>query len=344
MASVSVYQVINNVVNGAVLANQVHKLATTQPQPNESRKLDIAATIFQGMAYTANACALGAEFRGASDKTILQIKSAELMCHVAHVPTKMTKAAMDYSNGNANALECIREGVLAPLASASRAEEECTRYGLKHQLTLPPEKRSHKPVYNDKGDLVDWKPLTKKELKKEIAKTEREIKKSIVLEVASKIPQCIQVYQAVLSQISALPPQPPQNPPAANNAAAVDPLDINLVDLPFIPQGLHNDAIFSRFQCPITLIPIRDPVGDPNGVTVYERTAIVDWINAHGNSPMTRQPLHVNQLVPRPMLRALIDQRLAMHQQLMQQAVQAGLANAAPNNVLQPAEAENPQL
>ena len=47
--------------------------------------------------------------------------------------------------------------------------------------------------------------------------------------------------------------------------------------------------------CPITLELFRDPVKAKDG-HVYERQAITRWILQHGTSPMTRQPLHINDL------------------------------------------------
>jgi hypothetical protein len=49
--------------------------------------------------------------------------------------------------------------------------------------------------------------------------------------------------------------------------------------------------------CPITLRTFRDPVIAKDGHT-YEREAIVRWITENGTSPLTRQPLNVNDLLP----------------------------------------------
>lgn len=49
------------------------------------------------------------------------------------------------------------------------------------------------------------------------------------------------------------------------------------------------------FYCSITTDLLRDPVIDYEGNT-YERAAIVDWIQQHGVSPITRKPLHIDQL------------------------------------------------
>ena len=56
------------------------------------------------------------------------------------------------------------------------------------------------------------------------------------------------------------------------------------------PPAEHYD-----FICPITLDVYRDPVLAGDG-HVYERIAIAQWIERHGTSPLTREPLNVNDL------------------------------------------------
>ena len=50
-----------------------------------------------------------------------------------------------------------------------------------------------------------------------------------------------------------------------------------------------------RVVCPITLDVYRDPVLAGDG-HVYERVAIIKWIEQQGTSPLTRQPLNVDDL------------------------------------------------
>src|SRR3990167_3305995 len=54
---------------------------------------------------------------------------------------------------------------------------------------------------------------------------------------------------------------------------------IDLNRLNAIPLILHDDPVFRENICPINQTPIRDPVRDPNGITVYERSAIYNWLN-----------------------------------------------------------------
>jgi hypothetical protein len=50
-------------------------------------------------------------------------------------------------------------------------------------------------------------------------------------------------------------------------------------------------------NCPITLMPFVDPVIDREGIS-YEREAITTWLMNHNVSPVSRQPLHLRDLVP----------------------------------------------
>lgn len=49
------------------------------------------------------------------------------------------------------------------------------------------------------------------------------------------------------------------------------------------------------FICPITLKIFNDPVIAQDGIT-YEREAIIQWINQHGTSPLTKIPIYIQQL------------------------------------------------
>lgn len=108
---------------------------------------------------------------------------------------------------------------------------------------------------------------------------------------------------------------------------------IDLLRLNLIPLPLHDDVILRQYICAITQSPARDPVADPTlddfrrippeQYTLYERSAITDWINtciANGReptSPLTRRPLNVSDLVEVPLARMAIESRLSHHQEEM---------------------------
>ena len=55
--------------------------------------------------------------------------------------------------------------------------------------------------------------------------------------------------------------------------------------------------------CPITQEVLREPVIDYEGNT-YEKSAILNWLKINNTSPITRNPLRPDQLVPN---RALLE-------------------------------------
>jgi hypothetical protein len=67
----------------------------------------------------------------------------------------------------------------------------------------------------------------------------------------------------------------------------------------FNPEIQRDELI-----CPITLSVFRDPVIAKDG-HAYERTAISRWILEHGTSPLTREPLQIEDLIPAIHLRHL---------------------------------------
>lgn len=68
------------------------------------------------------------------------------------------------------------------------------------------------------------------------------------------------------------------------------------------------DNIPDEFKCPITLDVMKDPVLCEDGFT-YERSAILSIKNSL--SPMTRQPININNLIPNRSLKNIIDKTLS---------------------------------
>jgi len=61
-----------------------------------------------------------------------------------------------------------------------------------------------------------------------------------------------------------------------------------------------------EFLCPITQDVMEDPVIAEDGHT-YERTAIVTWVEKHGTSPITTDPINKNILITNRVLKSQID-------------------------------------
>lgn len=50
-------------------------------------------------------------------------------------------------------------------------------------------------------------------------------------------------------------------------------------------------------RCPITQEPVKDPVIAPD-YHIYERSAIEQWLRTNPTSPLTRQPMRLEDLQP----------------------------------------------
>jgi len=100
------------------------------------------------------------------------------------------------------------------------------------------------------------------------------------------------------------------------------PEELDLSTLNFIPAPLGNDLVFRKYECNITHMPIRHVVCDPNGRTLYERSAILAWVAVHHNSPVTRLPLQAHQLLQRPAVQRAINERLQFHQHGLEEYLQ----------------------
>ena len=68
-----------------------------------------------------------------------------------------------------------------------------------------------------------------------------------------------------------------------------------------------KNQIAQAFLCPITLEVMKDPVIDKEGNS-YEKSAILEWLQTHDTSPMTRRPLSAEDLSPNRALKDLLDQ------------------------------------
>ena len=62
-------------------------------------------------------------------------------------------------------------------------------------------------------------------------------------------------------------------------------------------QSKLQMTVPAEYMCPITNDVMRDPVIDSEGHT-YERAAIVQWLHSSSRSPITRNPMTVQDLKP----------------------------------------------
>lgn len=75
-------------------------------------------------------------------------------------------------------------------------------------------------------------------------------------------------------------------------------------------MSIQNEQIPSEKNliCPITHTIFQDPVLATDG-HVYEREAIVKWIETNGTSPITLEPLHIDDLLPEENIKQLCQRQ-----------------------------------
>lgn len=153
-----------------------------------------------------------------------------------------------------------------------------------------------------------------------------------------------QQYPVDAGQVVRYVPQPQSSQERSGQVADLTPYSLtrcNISDLPDIPEELHQDPLLSHYICPITCAPIRDPVRDPNGRTLYERRAIYSWLREKLTSPITRAPLFRSDLQELPRLKEFIEDRLKMYQERLKIVVEkGGLEEALAMMLLAPANKE----
>jgi len=73
-----------------------------------------------------------------------------------------------------------------------------------------------------------------------------------------------------------------------------------------------------EFICPITQVTMVDPVLASDGRT-YERSAITEWLRTHSTSPITRETMHQQSLMPNYALKSMIEKHRAPKPNQIQQ-------------------------
>jgi cell division protein FtsB len=69
----------------------------------------------------------------------------------------------------------------------------------------------------------------------------------------------------------------------------------------------ENKQLKENFICPITMAVMKDPVICDDAHT-YERSAIEQWLSTNNHSPITRQIINNNNLIPNIVLRNIIQE------------------------------------
>lgn len=276
-----------------------------KPVIEMTQAVGVAAAVGEGAAKLV----------GASNSTLQGIKLIEVGAKIAEL----------YVNFKQTPFEPVRRPVLlnflinkiaAPVASLSRLVGEFAMYGQKAYLDMSPDELAKQCRQETCETGLKNIPITRKECEEELQDIEKELHSAIVAEMLLKSYTLFSTgtYRELGEMLVELAAK-------CGLGEARDQFDV--LALSFIPEALHEDPVFEAHVCPITLAPIRHPVGDPNGITIYERDAILNVIALQGRSPITRLPLHVQDLVPQPELQLEIDNRLRFHEVLIRQEMAA---------------------
>lgn len=82
-----------------------------------------------------------------------------------------------------------------------------------------------------------------------------------------------------------------------------------------IPSAFDMDITLQSYICSITHKPIRYPVEDPtqqdqDNPKLYEKSAIENHLKSYSTSPLTKEPLTTDQLIPRQDIQDVIEMKL----------------------------------
>lgn len=349
-------KIVRTLCEASSIVDGVDKVLSAQG--NDERNINIASVATQVVALGINCVEGGAQIYGASNRTLQHIKSVEVAARGIHVPAKIMEGLVDHAQrGEEPSWRFLEKNVLSPTLSFLRATNEQSIYANKNYLEMSQEEfnKQEAPIYDNEGNIIGWKPLTRKEC-------ENGLELSTEIEPALNVAECVLKTEIISrnvgnlkdaygrlaarlrgpipapAPIAPVAPHPLAAGPAQAAAVANNPFD--LVALPSIPPELADDSIFSRYVCPITQEPIRHPVGLPGEPHLYEQSALVRWVTARGTSPTNRQRVGVHQIVAKRAIQALIDHRLQFHQQRLILHAQQGFVIPAEPNLVAAAQTE----
>lgn len=312
---------VDYAVKGAVVFCDGYKLfeaaksAYNGPTPGESKWLVRINLGNRLVILTLNACELGSF----TNQNLSYIKEGECVARFIDLPFRLYESL---KNGDTK-IRVIERGIIAPLSDCIRVAAKANIYQEKAYLDLSPEEQAQpiRPIlerdeFLDMDVVVGYRPIDVQECHENIATDESVESIASFIRVAAEIgvmsgAQSLYFKLAQFLQAGGhpLPPPPPPGPGPGGNDGHI------LLNLPNIPEPLHNDRVFNRYICSISHSPIRHPVGDPtNPRVLYEREMIIEWLLRNPTSPTTRQHLTIHQLIPRPAVQALINARLIEHE------------------------------
>lgn len=277
-----------------------------------------------------------------SKDLLYSIKTGEATARFINIPLCLMKAFYQPIT--------FIDAVIIPTVSFLRSHNELSQYHPDSviRITENEEKKIHVPILEtvqvdgrEQQVLKGYRALTKDEIEKLKEKAARDTRLQNLGESIFRLVQFTE--RRPLVQNGNRNPAVDENVAKPLSGSTPLPQQIDSFDflkLSCIPDALHDDIVFKRYVCPITNCPIRFPVGDPNGVHVYEMNAILREIEIRQRSPMTKISLTQEQLIPKPHLQALIDDRLKFYEHHMRELAQT----QTDESLVKAAKQENPKL
>lgn len=301
-----------------------------------------AAVVSRSCLFITTAVDIITQLAGVSANASRNIKGVELLVRVLDFPVNLLSNVenLHVEKTAASIIRFLEKGLVGPLLGIVRTGCELSaRTEICYLKDYEKDPTAQRPIYDydENGDrvIVGYRPIDPEECKKLINDYENASAGVGTVESITEWGMVEFVYKKIAARIILgrdFRPNHPGNAPVnevpmhvAEDVAPQNPQqevdDVKLKDLldfkkyRTIPEELEDDEVFKRYRCPITQAPIRFPVAERTGgqSILYERDAIAQYlVNSH-TSPMTRQPLSMENLIECPMIQNIIDTRLEFH-------------------------------
>ena len=261
---------------------------------------------------------------GAKSQSLEKLKAVEILPRVFNLPFEFVMQIPEKLD-LLGVVSLVEKGILSPMTEIASVAAQCSYYQEKKYVEMSANdlKEARRPIYerdylNDEYRITGYKPVDLGECQRTIDGSIAVANASALLRLATVVfDSSLPIYERLSFYLFGrrIPNQPAQNIQNAEVQDENEGLDLRLLSV--IPAPLHGDAVFSKFICPISQLPIRDPVRDPttvgNAKVLYEREVILRWLQINPTSPYTMEPLEPDELIECPALKLVIDDRLDHH-------------------------------
>ena len=299
--------------------------------------LERASVINRLVLLGISSVEIGMIINGSKAQSLRVLKGVEVLPRAVQMPLQFVSEIISTPPNEPIAkagMRILSKGIVGPLADVVRTSFEQSIYEEQNYLDrLAEDPKATRPIYERVGSgdseyliQIGERPIDPQECKTTIDQAKNAAGVAAVVRVVAEAPiedSVISTYELLaqfMQRAIGIFHRDPQAPDHPQGGEHID--FTNLMALDTIPDPLENDVVFRRYICPITRRPIRHPVRDPNGITLYERSVIEAYLGDDVRpSPVTRRPMSRRDLQEVPGIQAIIDARLRQHQQQFEQYV-----------------------